>query len=267
MTELNIKIEYLDPEILGIVNHLLTRIYARQQKFGFVPKYETIPLSGFKSTTLSENNFNKPQDNASISKTKDPIYDEIAKKNSEGEIIVDSDNVPWDERVHSHTKQITAQGRWRKKRGIDQMYLDSVENTIRINDKKPEISLSIPKDELIIVPPSPSSLLIDEKNSNNTEIKTSEDESIATKEHLVSQQNSETVEPKITKYKDLIPTFDELMIMLASKRESEDITDIDIKRGCIKVDIAELIQLREKPEKIPDFYRCVFVNKGEKHVA
>lgn len=39
---------------------------------------------------------------------------------------VDADGIPWDERIHSSSKAIVADGTWRKKRGVNEVYFGEV---------------------------------------------------------------------------------------------------------------------------------------------
>lgn len=40
--------------------------------------------------------------------------------------MVDADGLPWDERIHAGTQTKTADGRWKRKRGVDQTLVDQV---------------------------------------------------------------------------------------------------------------------------------------------
>lgn len=46
-------------------------------------------------------------------------------------ITFDKNGLPWDERIHSSTKALTATGEWRKKRGVSDALVTQVENELR----------------------------------------------------------------------------------------------------------------------------------------
>lgn len=48
-----------------------------------------------------------------------------------GSAEVDADGLPWDARIHASTKAVTSQGKWKKKRGIDDATKQQVEAELR----------------------------------------------------------------------------------------------------------------------------------------
>jgi len=48
----------------------------------------------------------------------------------------DADGLPWDERIHASTKTTTQDGRWKKKRGVDQSLVEEVEAELRYTEEE-----------------------------------------------------------------------------------------------------------------------------------
>ena len=63
-------------------------------------------------------------------------------------IGLDSRNIPWDERVHASTKEITADGSWRKSRGVSKELVKQIEEEL-----KAETTV---RQTVTIVPPVPA---------------------------------------------------------------------------------------------------------------
>lgn len=66
-----------------------------------------------------------------------------------GSVAVDKSGLPWDERIHSSSKNLTAEGLWRKKRGVSEAALVLTESELR------RIPLDTPGSPFIAVPPPP----------------------------------------------------------------------------------------------------------------
>lgn len=66
-----------------------------------------------------------------------------------GSVAVDKSGLPWDERIHSSSKNLTAEGLWRKKRGVSDEAVVLTESELR------RIPLDTPGSPFIAVPASP----------------------------------------------------------------------------------------------------------------
>lgn len=67
---------------------------------------------------------------------------------------LDKAGLPWDERIHSSSKALTADGLWRKKRGVDDALVAQVESQLKqlMAVPTPEASSTAP---VAVVPPPP----------------------------------------------------------------------------------------------------------------
>lgn len=73
---------------------------------------------------------------------------------------LDADGIPWDERIHSGNPTLTADGRWRKKRGVSEVYYGQVHaeltgTGITSNTTAPS---GLPNVETQAAPPPPASV-------------------------------------------------------------------------------------------------------------
>lgn len=69
----------------------------------------------------------------------------------------DANGLPWDERIHSGTKALNADGTWRTKRGVDKALVAEVEAELRSQGDDPEELERVEEEvkELLAAPPAP----------------------------------------------------------------------------------------------------------------
>jgi hypothetical protein len=68
-------------------------------------------------------------------------------------VLLDADKLPWDARIHSSARSQNADGRWKKKRGVDDMIVSVVESELRGVMALPSVPVVIPAAPL--TPPTP----------------------------------------------------------------------------------------------------------------
>lgn len=70
---------------------------------------------------------------------------------------IDKSGLPWDERIHASTRTLTADGLWRKKRGIDEAAVTAVEAELRKVMAIPSPSSPVPSASMTanLAPPPP----------------------------------------------------------------------------------------------------------------
>lgn len=70
---------------------------------------------------------------------------------------IDANGLPWDERIHSGTKALNADGTWRTKRGVDKALVAEVEAELRSQGDDPEELERVEEEvkELLAAPPAP----------------------------------------------------------------------------------------------------------------
>ena len=68
---------------------------------------------------------------------------EEAEEEAEEEAVeLDSDGVPWDERIHSSNRKMTKKGVWTRQRGIDPSYFDEVYAELKTGVAIPSLPIS-----------------------------------------------------------------------------------------------------------------------------
>lgn len=75
-----------------------------------------------------------------------PSESDSSASSSTGSVELDKAGLPWDERIHSSSRNLVADGTWRRKRGVDESLVQTVEAELR----------SIPKAAGAGVPTAPS---------------------------------------------------------------------------------------------------------------
>ena len=68
---------------------------------------------------------------ANTSATESPVEPDEALENPEGAPAFDSAGFPWDERIHSANKGTNTNGTWRKRRGVDDATITTVEAELK----------------------------------------------------------------------------------------------------------------------------------------
>ena len=66
----------------------------------------------------------QPRPSVVVCQPETPLYGECDAPTEE--LDLDADGIPWDERIHASTQTKTQDGRWKKKRGVDQDVYEAV---------------------------------------------------------------------------------------------------------------------------------------------
>ncbi|AHF03418.1 recombinase RecT [Marichromatium purpuratum 984] len=85
------------------------------------------------------------QSNAALSTTSEQAPEEVDGSLGDGDDAVDARGIPWDERIHSSSRARTADGSWRRKRGVDPMTVERIERELM--DEEGDPTANPPSDE------------------------------------------------------------------------------------------------------------------------
>lgn len=134
-------------------------------------------------------------------------------------VDLDSEGLPWDNRIHSGAKTFLAKGGgWKKKRGIDPVIVEKVEAELRLVMAQPETRLTEPTVETAPPAPAPTA---------------------------VSDGTESTPPPPATAGK--ITTFPELMAAITASGLDQAI----VKGACEAVGVTAFPLLAARPDLIP----------------
>ena len=158
---------------------------------------------------------------AQVEETPEDILDpvaELAVAPIANNVELDSEGLPWDNRIHSGAKTFLAKGGgWKKKRGIDPALVDTVESELRLVMASPGTALTEPTAET--VPPAPT----------QTEVTT------------------EATPPPAPATAGKIATFPELMTAITASGLDQAI----VKGACEAVGVTAFPLLAARPDLIP----------------